>query len=96
MTLHEDEASLTACCRAFRLGRQAEASVLLDTLLATLAAHLDTLPAARASTLQPSLMRAMDCQARHDSIALADELEFVLWPALQSAGNPDGAGPADE
>lgn len=76
------QAELCAAAQAFRLAREAEGADALVRALDALVACFASLPAARGAPLAAALELALAAQARGDWIALADELEHVLAPAL--------------
>lgn len=84
----ELETTLADCCTALRVGREAEAGLSLDALLALLEARLTERPERMTPALRDTLARAMDAQRRGDAIALADELEHVLAPLLLGRRSP--------
>ena len=79
---------VTCCCRALRLGQQADASDLLIPILESVAVQLENLPATNANQVQECLVRALNCQQTQDLIALADELEYVMLPLFSEDSDP--------
>ncbi len=75
--------TISNCCNAFRLGREAEASTLFDQVLAEMSTLIESNPGLMTSALQRSLAVALGCQQNRDWIGLADEIEFVLVEQLQ-------------
>ena len=71
------------CCKALRLGQQADASDLLIPILESVAVQLGELPATDAVQIEECLGRALRCQQSQDLIALADELEYVMLPMFE-------------
>ena len=73
---------LTECCAQLRQGRRAASSRLLETLLERLASLLAEQPTCLTPALQAGVARALDHQRQGDLIALADEIEYVVFPPL--------------
>lgn len=73
---------LAECCAQLRRGRRAESSLTLQVLLGRLDSLLVERPACLTPELQQAVARALDHQRRGDLIALADEIEFVVFPSL--------------
>ena len=71
------------CCKALRLGQQADASDLLIPILESVAVQLGELPATDAVQIEDCLGRALRYQQSQDLIALADELEYVMLPMFE-------------
>ena len=70
--------TISSCCDAFRLGREAEASTLFDQVLIEITSILESNPALLTDAMQRSIAAALGCQQRRDWIGLADEIEYVL------------------
>ena len=77
---------LADCCAQLRQGRRAGSSLVLQVLLKRLDSLLVARPACLTPELQNAVARALDHQRRGDLIALADEIEFVVFPPL--VGSP--------
>ena len=73
-----------AAARAYRLGMNGRASTLFVRWIDGIGAQLAACPT-RAAALAPALAAALAAQERGDPIGLADQLEFELAPALDSA-----------
>lgn len=86
--------TVSACCDAFRLGREAEASALFDQVLAEVSNLIESNPRLMTSALQRGLAQALSCQQNRDWIGLADEIEFVIAEQLElrvPSAEPDSA-----
>lgn len=70
--------TISSCCDAFRLGREAEASALFDQVLGEVSTLIEANPALMTARLQQSLAVALNCQQSRDWIGLADEIEYGL------------------
>lgn len=77
-------ANVSACCDAFRLGREAEASALFEQVLDDVTTLIESNPCLMTDALQRSLAIALGCQQNRDWIGLADEIEYSITPKLQS------------
>jgi len=75
--------SISACCDAFRLGREAEASVLFEQVIGELTTLIEKNPDLMTVALQRSIAIALGCQQKHDWIGLADEIEYAIAAQLQ-------------
>jgi hypothetical protein len=75
--------SVSACCDAFRLGREAEASTLFDQFLSEVTDRINSDPQLMNEAFQRSLAIALSCQQNRDWIGLADEVEFSIAVLLE-------------
>ncbi len=78
--------ALLHAAAAFRLGREAEASEELVSIIDHLGRNLSSLPQQILADLAALLQQTFDAQARQDPIGVADLLEHELLPKLLPTG----------
>jgi hypothetical protein len=71
---------------AFRLGREAEASEDLVTLIDSLSRDLHSIPPDTLAELAVIMQQIFDAQTRRDSIGIADHLEHEMLTKLLPTG----------